>query len=332
MSKEATKESQGMREEVMVNLAQHHDGVRNSIHLVYDEVDLNRSSTPAVVDRVLGQLFVGYAGIPILNDKCDVSGCDKSQVPHFNVEYWFPLGLFWSQIVRLQVGYQSHLGPQASLSMLRRIPDSAPCVNFALNGNIDGLKDLFKRGLASPKDVSSTRGYSILRVSLDQVHYIRDQMLNHASGHCMVSSTTLANSWSTQVLIQIIGTHLLQIAAMYADMETIEIRKATNHFALSYDRSYIAADFATLLRKRWDVSEKLTAAFEELIQLIDRNPGDQVCISSLPRSDSRSRNQVSQPSMLESGLLPCANDNSNPDIHSEDDSSDQSFDDAKEML
>ena len=49
--------------------------------------------------------------------------------------------------------------------MLRRVPDSAACVNFALTGNIDGLKDLFKRGLASPKDVSSTRGYSILRVS-----------------------------------------------------------------------------------------------------------------------------------------------------------------------
>lgn len=244
LSKEATDQSQGMREEVMVNLAQHHDGVRTSINQVYDKVDqriakvedmikkqgdqlqsdqsmqigpylrpilaerrrrssdsasrlnalqlshsegvrirLNqyasscnsdfrcachtskRSSTPTVVDRILGQLFVGYAGIPLLNDKCDVKECDKSQVPYVNMEYWFPLGLFWSQIVRLQLGYQSHLGPQVSLSMLRRVPDSAPCVKFALDGNIDGLKDLFKRGLASPKDVSSTRGYSILRVS-----------------------------------------------------------------------------------------------------------------------------------------------------------------------
>lgn len=124
-----------------------------------------KSSTPAMVDRLLGKLFVGYAGLPLINDGCDASECQKSQSPYINVEYWFPLGLFWSQIVRLQVGYQSHLGPQVSLSMLRRVPDSAPCVNFALTGNIDGLKDLFKRGLASPKDVSSTRGYSVLRVS-----------------------------------------------------------------------------------------------------------------------------------------------------------------------
>ncbi len=123
------------------------------------------SVTPALVDRVLGKLFVGYAGLPLLNAKCDTEECEKLQVPHVSLEYWFPLGFFWSHIVRLQVNYQENIGPQMSLSTLRRIPDSAQSVNFALNGNIDGLKDLFTRGLASPRDVSTTRGYSILRVS-----------------------------------------------------------------------------------------------------------------------------------------------------------------------
>ena len=124
------------------------------------------SATPALVDRVLGKLFIGYAGLPLLTAKCDAEECEKSQVPHVSLEYWFPLGFFWSHIIRLQVDYQGNIGPQMSLSTLRRIPDSAQCVNFALNGNIDGLKDLFTRGLASPRDISSTRGYSILRVSL----------------------------------------------------------------------------------------------------------------------------------------------------------------------
>jgi hypothetical protein len=123
------------------------------------------SATPALVDRILGQLFVGYAGLPVISPKCDTDACEKPQIPHVSVEYWFPLGFFWSQILRLQMGYQPNVGPQLQLSTLRRVPDSAPCVNFALNGNIEGLKDLFKRGLASPRDVSSTRGYSILRVS-----------------------------------------------------------------------------------------------------------------------------------------------------------------------
>ena len=124
------------------------------------------STTPALIDRVLGQLFVGYAGLPLISPKCDTEECERLQAPHVNIEYWFPLGFFWSQIIRLHVCYQANIGPQMQLSTLRRIPDSAQCVNFALNGNIEGLKDLFKRGLASPRDVSSTRGYSILRVGL----------------------------------------------------------------------------------------------------------------------------------------------------------------------
>ncbi|KAI4280845.1 MAG: hypothetical protein L6R38_004121 [Xanthoria sp. 2 TBL-2021] len=205
------------------------------------------------------------------------------------MEYWFPLGLFWSQIVRLQLGYQSHLGPQVSLSMLRRVPDSAPCVKFALDGNIDGLKDLFKRGLASPKDVSSTRGYSILRWALYGKQYQTCKFLVNAG----------------------------------ADPD------------YRYDRSYIAADFATLLHKRWDASEKLLTAFEELIQLIDRQPDDEVNLPSSTPSDPAPNERISQPNLMESGLLHCPHrsvQDANSDTHHEDDSSEQSFDDAPDTL
>ena len=122
-----------------------------------------RSSTPGLIDRVFGQIFVGYAGLPLINAKCDTASCEKSQAAHVSVEYWFPLGFVWSKIFRLQMTYRPNIGPQFELSTLRRVSDSAQCVNYALNGNIDGLKDLFRRGLASPRDVSTTRGYSVLR-------------------------------------------------------------------------------------------------------------------------------------------------------------------------
>ncbi|KAI9691740.1 MAG: hypothetical protein M1822_007812 [Bathelium mastoideum] len=129
-----------------------------------------RASTqgPAVelFDRVLGQLFVGYAGLPLTSSKCDVATCERGLAPSVSAEYWFPPGFWWSQILRLHVSYQAHLGPQFALSTLRRIPDSAQCVSFALEGNTEGLRDLFRRGLASPKDVSDTRGYSLLRWAL----------------------------------------------------------------------------------------------------------------------------------------------------------------------
>ena len=125
-----------------------------------------KASTPAMVDRVLGQLFVGYAGLPLLTGKCDAEGCRKSQSPWISLEYWFPLSYFWSQIFRLQVAYQANFGPQVSLSTLRRVPDTALSIKYALTGNIEGLQTLFTRRLASPGDVDSTRGYSHLRVSM----------------------------------------------------------------------------------------------------------------------------------------------------------------------
>ena len=128
-----------------------------------------KASTPAMVDRIFGQLFVGYAGLPFLTAKCDAEGCTKSQSPWISLEYWFPLGYFWSQIIRLQVAYPSNIGPQVSLNTLRRVPDSALCIKYALTGNIEGLRTLFARGLASPMDVCNTRGYSLLRVSMPWV-------------------------------------------------------------------------------------------------------------------------------------------------------------------
>ena len=125
-----------------------------------------RASTPAMIDRVLGQLFIGYAGLPLLNSKCDAEGCRKYRSPWISLEYWFPLGYFWSRILCLQVAYQANLGPQVALSTLRRVPDSALSIKYAFTGNIEGLKTLFTRGLASPVDVCSTRGYSLLNVSM----------------------------------------------------------------------------------------------------------------------------------------------------------------------
>lgn len=139
-----------------------------------------RRSTPGLVNRVFGQLFIGYTGLPLVNAQCDTDMCERKQPARVSVEYWFPLGFLWSSIVRLQATYQPNIGPQFELSTLRRVPDSAQCVNFALTGNVEGLKDLFKRGLASPRDVSTTRGYSVLRWAMYGKQYQTCKFLLYA--------------------------------------------------------------------------------------------------------------------------------------------------------
>lgn len=61
------------------------------------------------------------------------------------------------------MGYQPSIGPQLQLSMLRRVLDSAPAVEYAREDSVQGLQDLIRRGLASPRDVSSTRGQAMRR-------------------------------------------------------------------------------------------------------------------------------------------------------------------------
>lgn len=92
----------------------------------------NRSNTPGMLDSIVGKLFVGYAGLPLINPKCDTALCQRRQSPSISAEYWFPLGFCWSQIIRFQLGYEPNLGPQMSLSTLRQVPDDAQCVTFAL--------------------------------------------------------------------------------------------------------------------------------------------------------------------------------------------------------
>ena len=139
-----------------------------------------KTATPSAIDRWVGMLSVQFAGIPMTNVKCNCATCEKSQSPQVSVEYWLPIGILWSQIIRLKMGYEPSIGPQLQLSMLRRVPDSAPGIEFAMNGNIDGLKDLFRRGLASPRDVSSTRGYTMLRWAMYAKKYETCRFLMNA--------------------------------------------------------------------------------------------------------------------------------------------------------
>ncbi|KAG8159243.1 hypothetical protein KVR01_010904 [Diaporthe batatas] len=144
-----------------------------------------RSVSPSFMKQALGQLFVGYAGLPVLGNKCDALTCERSQIPSINVEYWFPLGFCWSQIIRLQFAYQTNIGPSFQISTLRRVPDSAQSVSFSLSGNIDGLKRLLSQGLASPRDVSSTRGYSLLRWALYGQQYEMCKFLMNAGSQVL---------------------------------------------------------------------------------------------------------------------------------------------------
>lgn len=46
-----------------------------------------KSSSPALLNRVLGRLFVGYAGLPLFSPKCNSSACKSSRASQVSLEY-----------------------------------------------------------------------------------------------------------------------------------------------------------------------------------------------------------------------------------------------------
>lgn len=49
------------------------------------------------------------------------------------------------------------------------------------------------------------------------------------------------------------GPHLLQVAALYGDVETLHILAQTDHFRLKYDKDFCMGDFSERLKDRHDV-------------------------------------------------------------------------------
>ena len=137
-----------------------------------------KSKAPGMVESVLGRMFIGYSGLSVFNKSCDFRACRDRQNATATVEYWFPWW-FVSMNMRLQFTYLPRTGPQFQLSTSRRVADNSQSINFAMKGDIDGLKYLFSQGLAGPRDVSDSRGYTLMRVSVCSKVMIGYYLLHH---------------------------------------------------------------------------------------------------------------------------------------------------------
>ena len=120
--------------------------------------------TPEKADYLLGSLFVGYSGLPTRTRQCNERNCRKQSIPSVNVVYFFPRWLL-ARVVHFAVAISYMKGPTVSLSMPRAIPDNAPILFFAVQGNLEGIRSLFDQGLASPYDVGISNGRTALHVS-----------------------------------------------------------------------------------------------------------------------------------------------------------------------
>jgi hypothetical protein len=118
---------------------------------------------PRAVRNILGSLFVGYSGIPILTRACNEKSCQKRSSPSLNVSYYFPTW-FLSRVLNVTATFTSFKGPQVQLNMPRMVGWAHPLWRHAHLDDVHSIQILFTNNLASPYDVNAY-GQSALHVS-----------------------------------------------------------------------------------------------------------------------------------------------------------------------
>jgi hypothetical protein len=114
----------------------------------------DRLSSPHFLNQLLGALSVGYTALPYFRQPCNERRCQPRPSSSVRVTYRFP-SWFLSRVISVLITSVPGYGPTMTLRTLKVIPDNEKAFIFAEKGDIDGLKNLFSRGLASIDDVDS---------------------------------------------------------------------------------------------------------------------------------------------------------------------------------
>ena len=109
--------------------------------------------SPPLFNLVIGDLFVGYSGNPSRGtfQRCTEVNCLSHTTFRATVHYIFP-AWFLAKAIVARVTIQSLGEIRAALEVQRIVPDSSEILRFARLNDVDGVKQLYRNGLASPHD------------------------------------------------------------------------------------------------------------------------------------------------------------------------------------
>ena len=135
------------------------------------------------VGNLMGSLYLTYSnGFSYL--PCNEKFCERRPQIMLNLTYHFPRWLL-GRIIDTYWGSDSIGCPTIALRMPPIRPDTAPIFHLAAAGDIAGMQQMFRLGLASPDDVSYAFGFSVLHVSQIDRDFIHTHLNTYTvcSGH-----------------------------------------------------------------------------------------------------------------------------------------------------
>ena len=120
--------------------------------------------SPASLKQLIGTLLIGYSGCPVrigTSRGCTEASCLSRMTFQARVFYLFP-SWFVAKSLIMGLTVQSLSEVNVSLKVLRIVPAGSEIFRLANLNDVDGLKSLLSRGLASPLDVDSNNYTAIL--------------------------------------------------------------------------------------------------------------------------------------------------------------------------
>ena len=121
--------------------------------------------TPRMLNQMIGSLFIGYSGFAINTPPCNEFSCLQRSRPSTAISYYFP-PWFLARVISMVVMLTPLHGPLVSICAPRVIPSDSRIFTCARNGDVQGIKFLFEKQLASPCDITEGHGVSALQVSV----------------------------------------------------------------------------------------------------------------------------------------------------------------------
>ena len=125
-----------------------------------------RFMTPEIVKNILGALFIGYTGCPML-EVCSEKSCQPHPVRFLELTYYFPIWIV-ARVMFLIIGIPHTGSPTFGLVIRKTVPFSSEPYLFqmASNGNAEGIKSLLMSCQAHVNDLTD-HGNSALVVFQD---------------------------------------------------------------------------------------------------------------------------------------------------------------------
>ncbi|KAK6500916.1 hypothetical protein TWF506_003675 [Arthrobotrys conoides] len=132
--------------------------------------------TPSILSKLIGNIFVGYNGIPSISPSCTIRNCNRAKGGNMRLQYAFPK---WLLTKMLSMEVRASQCPEVLIKTwnVRHHANTKRDENpfqMVVDVDIEGLQRLFQEGKASVRDIDSDGGCGLLHVILPPSENKRD--------------------------------------------------------------------------------------------------------------------------------------------------------------